>query len=78
MQVTGTFKALTYEEDRYEFFLLKKHEAERKLQGYQEKLKYAFGYWRKYILNMCSELEAEIKYYNDALKVFDVNTEVKE
>lgn len=75
MQVTGTFKAPTYEEARYEFFLLKKHEAERKLLGYQEELKYAFGHWRKYVLDMCSELETEINYYNDALEVFDIYKE---
>lgn len=77
MQVTSTFKPITYEEARYEFFLLKKHEAERKLQWYQKRLKNAHGHWEIYVYNMCCKLCAEISYYNDVLNAFEIDAEVE-
>ena len=75
MKVTTTFKAITYEEARYEFFLQKKHEAERKLQWYEKRLKKAHGHWAMHLHDVCSDLGAEINYYDDAMKAFDIYKE---
>lgn len=72
MQVTTTFVSMTYEEARREFFLQKKHEAERKLQYNQKRLKRASGHKAVHLCEICSNLGSEICYYNDALKAFTV------
>lgn len=72
MQLTTTFKVITYEEARYEFFLQKKHDAERKLQWYAKRLKKAHGHWAIHLHSVCSDLGDEINYYNDAMKAFDI------
>lgn len=73
MTVTGTFTAITYEEARYDFFLLKKHAAERKLEWYRKRLKRARGHWSMHLQEVCSNLGWEINYYDDAMKAFKVS-----
>lgn len=68
MDYTTTLKAVTYEEARYEFFLQKLHEAERKLEHWQKRLALAKGYNAVNAHDICSKLGWEVNFYKDALR----------
>lgn len=78
MEFNITFQAVTYEESRYEFFLQKKHEAERKLGWYTKRLSKACGHRAMQLYEKCCELGCEVSYYDDAIKALDIYEEVKE
>lgn len=77
MQFTGTIKAITYEEARRDFFLEKKHEAERKLQYWKKRLSKKMQMRTLHIDQKCADLGWEINFYNDALRALGDDLEVE-
>jgi hypothetical protein len=76
MQFTTTLKTITYEEARHDFFLKKKHEAERKLEWWKKRLSKRMALSTMHIDQKCADLGWEINFYDDALKA--LSKEVKQ
>lgn len=75
MQFTGTLKTITYEEARYDFFLKKKYEAEKKLEWWKKRLSKQMMMSTLHIDQKCADLGWEINFYDDALRALDAEVQ---